>query len=241
MKVYAKEFEISVERQRSAGWYRERAGKPSASALGTLFDTKANGEPSSKAREYLKQLAFERKFDTIFERFQTKAMADGTFFEDFTKQVYERETGNKLVEAFSYISDWFVATPDALVAELEVAGKRRQRGLLECKVVGDSTFMEIAEKGIPLDHELQMQGQMMATGFDWVDYIVVNLKTRAYLIIRLKRNNKLIKRIYERLHEPLDFPEFQNFEVKRFDDNLLQEYMGNSISEETTTIDNLGF
>lgn len=237
MKKYAKEFRLSTAPQRTPLWYKERAGIPSASGLGFLFDTLKDGySPSAKAKKYLKQLAFERKFGVTFENFVTKAMADGTFFEDFAKMVYVKETRNLLSESFSYVSDWFVATPDANVLE------KGKKGLLECKIVGDATFMALMEEGIPIGHELQTQSQLMASGLDWVDYIVVNLKTRAYFILRVHRNNKLIKRIYERLHEPLDLPVLQDVGVKQFDENLLQDFMGdNQLKEEDLIIEDLPF
>lgn len=231
MKKYAKEFHISTEPQRSPGWHKERVGIPTASGLGFMFDTLKDGYTlSAKAKKYLKQLAFERKFGVAFELFQTKAMADGTFFEDFAKMVYEKETGNILSEAFSYISPWFIATPDARVHDKNA---RVKHGGLECKIVGDKTFLDMMENGIPIAHELQTQGQMMATGWDWVDYIVVNLKTRAYFIIRVKRNEKLIERIYQRLHEPLNLPDLKDVGVKRFDEDMLQGFMGSNNLKES--------
>lgn len=245
MKKFSKEFTVSTAPQRSPLWYAERAGKPSASGLGFLFDTLKDGyTPSAKAKQYLKQLAYERKFGVTYQIHQTKPMADGVFFEDFAKMVYVRETGNHLTEAFSYVSDWFVATPDAYVLKPSdkpnmIGGVEARRhnlvdGLLECKIVGDKTFMEMMENGIPIAHELQTQGQLMASGLDWVDYIVVNLKTRAYFIIRVTRNNKLIKRIYERLHEPLDLPKLDSVvDIKRFDEDALEGWMNyNNIKEQ---------
>ena len=239
MKKYAKEFTISTAEQRSPQWYKERAGIPSASGLGFLFDTLKDGyTPSAKAKKYLKQLAFERKFGVTFENFVTKAMADGTFFEDFAKMVYVKKTKNILSEAYSSISPWFVATPDGNVFDV----KLRKYGGLECKIVGDATFMQLMEEGIPINHELQTQSQMMARGWDWVDYIVVNLKTRAYFILRVPRNNKLIKRIYERLHQPLDLPILKDVGVEQFDDNLLREFMGeNQLQDEDLIIKDLPF
>ena len=239
MKKYAKEFVISTAEQRSPEWFKERAGIPSASGLGFLFDVLKDGyTPSAKAKKYLRQLAFERKFGVTFEMFQTKAMADGTFFEDFAKMVYERETKNILTVSTSYVAPWFVATPDGKVFDV----KLRKYGGLECKIVGDKTFMALMEEGASVEHELQTQGQMMATGWDWVDYIVVNLKTRAYFIQRVPRNNVLIKRIYERLHEPLNLPDLKDVGVKQFDENLLREFMGdNSLREEDLIIPDLGF
>lgn len=240
MKRYSKEFVISTAPQRSVAWYAERAGKPSASGLGFLFDTLKDGyTPSAKARKYLRQLAFERKFGVTFENFVTKPMADGIFFEDFAKMVYARDTGYSVEPATSYVSDWFVATPDGHVRMSTQGGRS---GLLECKIVGDQTFMTMIEDGAPIAHELQTQGQMMASGYDWVDYIVVNLKTKAYFIQRVPRNNKLIKRIYERLHEPLDLPELKDVGVKQFDENLLKEFIGdNQLQEKDLIIEDLPF
>lgn len=239
MKKYAKEFVISTAEQRSPEWFAERAGIPSASGLGFLFDVLKDGyTPSAKAKKYLRQLAFERKFGVTFEIFQTKAMKDGVFFEDFAKMVYERKTENILTVSTSYVSPWFVATPDAKVFDTTI----KKYGGLECKIVGDKTFMELMEEGIPLGHELQTQGQMLATGWDWVDYIVVNLKTRAYFVQRAPRNNKLINRIYERLHEPLDLPILKDVGVEKFDENLLQDFMGdNSLTDKDLIIEDLGF
>lgn len=240
MKKYAKEFRISTEEQRSPGWFKERAGIPSASGLAFLFDVLKDGyTPSAKQKKYLQQLAFERKFKTVFENFQTKAMRDGVFFEPFAKEVYQRETGNILSESTSYVSDWFIATPDAKVFDKNA---KRKHGGLECKVVGDKTFIAIMEEGIPIEHERQVQSQMMATGWDWVDYIVVNLKTRAYFMIRVKRNEKLINRIYERLHEPLDLPELKDANVKQFEEGMLREFMGdNSLKDDDLVIEDLPF
>lgn len=234
MKKYAKEFKVSTAPQRSPQWYIERAGIPSASGLGLLFDVTNAGKPTAKAKEYLKQLAYERKFKTTYEKFDTKAMQDGRYYEDFAKLVYQRDTGNKLAEATSYISDWFVATPDAHVQEItkvgdvEVLGKK---GLLECKIVGDKSFLEFIEESLPIEHELQTQGQMLASGVDWVDYIIVNIKTRAFYVRRVPRNNKMIKRIYERLHQPLDLPRLDFGDVKQFDENLLEQYVSGTVAD----------
>lgn len=237
MKKYAKEFRLSTAPQRSPQWYTERAGKPSSSGLPFLFDVLKDGvTPSAKAKAYLKQLAFERKFGVTYDKFDTKAMQEGRYWEDFAKMVYERETGNTLEEAFSYISSWFVSTPDAIVYEKskkpnltsEGLAMRRHtigKGLLECKILGDESFMTAMEEGLSIDHERQTQSQLMASGLDWVDYIVLNIKTKHFFILRVHRNNKLINRIYERLHEPLDLPELKDIGVKQFDDDLLQSYI----------------
>lgn len=165
-------------------------------------------------------------------------MADGVFFEDFAKMVYVDETGNSISEAFSFVSGWFISTPDAFVLERGTS----KAGGLECKIVGDKSFMITMEEGIPIGHELQTQSQMMASGWDWVDYIVVNLKTKHYFIQRIHRNNKLIKRIYERLHEPLELPELKDVGVKRFDDTMLDSWMtGNNVKDQELEILDLPF
>ncbi len=239
MKKYAKEFKESSALQRSPQWYKERAGIPSSSGLAFLFDVLKDGyTPSAKAKNYLKQLAYERKFGITYDVFVTKPMADGVFFEDFGRMVYERDTGNVLSVSNSFVSPWFVSSPDAKVFDV----KLKKHGGLEIKIVGDKTFLELMQEGMPIEHERQTQSQMMATGWDWVDYIVVNLKTKHYFIQRVYRNNALIKRIYERLHEPLDLPILKDVGVKRFDENLLQGFMdGNNLKESDLVIEDLPF
>lgn len=240
MKKYAKEFKESDAPQRTPKWYAERAGIPSSSGLAFLFDTlKDNYTLSAKGRNYLAQLAYERKFGVTYDIFVTKPMADGVFFEDFGKMVYEQETGNVLSVSNSFISPWFVSSPDAKVYD---AKAKRKHGGLEVKIVGDKTFLELMQEGMPIEHERQTQSQMMATGWDWVDYIVVNLKTKHFFIQRVHRNDKLIKRIYERLHEPLNLPVLKDVGVKKFDDGLLDQWMGNNnVTPSDLIIPDLGF
>lgn len=231
---YSKEFRLSTSIQRSPEWYKERAGLPSASGLGALLDRLKNGEPSAKSRDYRRQLAFERKFGVNYSQFQTKAMSDGIFYEDFAKKIYQKETGHKISEAFSYISDWFVATPDATVGP---------DGLLECKVVGDDTFMSIIEDGVPRAHMLQMQGQLLASGKDWVDYKAVNIKTKSYILLTVSRDEDLIQEIYDRLHEPLDLPELKSdhLRVAGFNDKDLDSWYDQNKPDDNYKIENLGF
>ena len=225
-----KDFTKSENGQRTHDWYAERVGVPSASNLGAFLDTLKNGQPSARNREYRKQLAFERRFNTRFEKFSTKAMSEGIFYEDFARRLYSEEAKVEVQEETSYISDYFIATPDGAIG---------QAGLLECKVVGDSTFIDIIENGVPKDHYLQMQGQLMATGREWVDYIAVNIKTRAYIIIRVERDSETIQMIYDKLHEPLDLPDLPAEQVKRFTAETLDEWL--EPQQEITIIKDLGF
>lgn len=223
-----KDFYISAAPQRSPEWFSERAGKPSASRLGALMDTLKSGAPSQKQKDYLMELAYERVFGVNFDHYVNDAMRDGLYFEDLARQLYTRDTGNEVKVATSYVSDWFVATPDGLVDT---------DGLLECKVVRDNTFLSILENGQPREHYLQCQGQLMATGRKWVDYIAVNIKTKAYIVMRVERDKDTIKGIYDRLHEELELPELDTSHIKRFDDKTLQSYM-NSMADDNNINDN---
>lgn len=235
MKYSNKDFTVSKHPQRTAGWYAERAGIPSASKLGDLFDTLKNGTPSAKSKEYRKQLAFERAFETTFDTFQTKAMADGVFFEDFAKQLYIEYSGNTLTENGSYVSPWLIVTPDALVDE------KGDSGVLECKVVGDNTFMDVLENGVPSNHAWQLQAQLLATGFMWADYIVVNIKTRAYVVKRVSRDEAMIQEIYDRLHEELELPDISAAGVKRFTEDEVRNYIGDTPLEQGVAAVDLPF
>lgn len=226
-KKYAKDFKQSTYQQRTDGWYKERVGKPSASRLGDFMNYTKAGLAGYKRKEYMRQLAFERLFNTNFMVFESQAMRDGVFYEDFAKQLYTRETKTEVKGVNSFISDYFVATPDGLVGD----------GLLECKVVGDGTFAEYLVDGVKQDHALQVQGQLLATGRDWCDYVIVNLKTRAYAIHRLYRDNNMIQMIYDKLHEPLELPELDNKLAKRFDSQLVVDYLAGKNSEEVKRVE----
>lgn len=179
-------FEYFAGEQRTPEWYKLRLGKVTASQLHAwLAVSKAKGKEGKplKARlDYEKELLFERRFNTSFERFVTDAMQDGIDFEDFARKEYARLTGAEVKECGAWFNDYFVASPDGVIERPDTAGQ----GLLEIKIVKDNTFSDILTDGVPDKYMKQIQGQLWASGLKWSDFVAVNLNTKKMKVIRVE-------------------------------------------------------
>ena len=219
-KDIAKDFKESDAEQLSPQWFADRVGKPSASRLGDLMarlkpkKDQEVGDRAQKSKDYLDELAYEKAFGHKFEKFTTQAMQTGVDYEDLVAQEYAKKVHSSTLEAHSYISDYFVATPDR-----KVVTDKGEHGLLECKVLGDNSFADLLRNGICENHRLQVQGQLMATGADWCDYAAVNLSSHAIVILRQTRDDETIEAIYKEV-KGLDIPEMpmDNCSVFSYDD-----------------------
>lgn len=209
-------FIQSTAEQRSPEWFAERAGKSTASRLSDLMDTLKNGNPSQKQKDYLLQLAFERKYNTVFEFFETSAMREGVYFEDFAKEQFAksmREMFSKeglelqIADSNAWVSDLFVASPDGLIVSIK-EGAEHVVGIVEIKILGDKSYSNVVQSGIPTKYLWQMQGQMLATNTPYGYFIAMHIKTRKFTVIRVERNQDMIDRIIERVSN-LVLPELQ--------------------------------
>jgi exodeoxyribonuclease (lambda-induced) len=173
--------------QGSPEWVEARVGKVTASRLKDwLAVSKRDGKPLKARLDYERELAFEVEFKVPFERFVTNAMLQGQEMEEFLKRQYEKEFDVIVKPTGAYYSDSFVASPD---------GEIGTDGLIECKWVYDTTFSEVLTDGVKEDHMLQIQGQLWASNRKWCDYVVGNGHTGKYVVIRVERDEKMIKAI----------------------------------------------
>ena len=180
-------FKYSDAPQRSPEWIETRVGKVTASRLKDwLAVSKRDGKPLKARADYERELAFEVEFKVPFERFVTDAMLQGQQMEEFLKRQYEEHYGVIVKPVGCYYSDAFVASPDGEISD---------DGLIECKWVYDTTFSEVLTEGVPGDHMLQMQGQLWASGRKWCDYVVGNQHTGKFVVIRVERDEEVIKAI----------------------------------------------
>lgn len=189
-------FQYSDVPQRTPEWYAIRRGKIGASSLWRwLSVSKAKttvGKPLKERLDYEKELIFERQFETTFERYTNSAMQDGIDFEDFGRKQYELIVGEKLLEVGCWYNDFFVASPDRKVVN--------DNGGIEIKILKDNSFLELLGAKALLEtndqeglektttvhkHWKQVQGQLWATGWDYVDYVAVNFDTKKVVIIRI--------------------------------------------------------
>lgn len=184
--------------QRSPEWYKARLGKPTASRLVDLMArSKRDGKPLKACTDYLLELAFERKFERAFEKFVTGPMQKGILYEDFAKREYELITNHTVTPTGCWHSEVFAASPDGLVGE---------DGLVEIKIMMDTSFVDLLMNDVPEAHYLQIQGNLWATGRKWCDHVAVNLSTRKACITRVEADEETIGRIQEAV---TDIPEME--------------------------------
>lgn len=196
-------FEYSDAPQRSPAWFKIRMGKVSASRLEDwLAVSKAKdaaGKPLKARLDYEKELRFERQFNTSFEKFMTEAMQDGVDYEDFARKQYELLTKTHAVEVGCWYNEYFVASPDRTIGD---------DGLIEVKILRDTSFTDVLISGVPSRHWNQIQGQLWATGRLWCDYVSVNLNTKKMVVIRVEADTEFHKKIEASVQEPLITEEF---------------------------------
>jgi predicted phage-related endonuclease len=186
--VPAKGFNYSTAPQRSPEWNSIRAPRIGASEIGKYMAKGKNGQYLVGRKEVEKKIAFSKAFGVPMENFVNGAMQAGIDNEDFVADEYAKQTGKELATVGCAYNEWFVASPDrAIVGE---------NGGVEIKWLFDNEFAELLLTGFPKDlHYDQMQGQMWAFGWDFVDYVAGNGNTGKFYIVRVKRNDKRIEEI----------------------------------------------
>lgn len=186
-------FKLLDAPQGSPEWVEARVGKVTASRLKDwLAVSKRDGKPLMARLDYERELAFEVEFKVPFERFVTNAMLQGQEMEEFLKRQYAQHYDVIVKPVGAYYSDSFVASPDGEVGD---------DGLVECKWVYDNTFSKVLTEGVQDDHMLQIQGQLWASDRKWCDYVVGNQHTGKFVVIRVERDEDIIKQIADSLKD----------------------------------------
>lgn len=190
--------------QRVPEWYAIKRGRIGASSLyrwlATSKAAKTLGQPLKPRLDYEKELMFERQFNTSFEIYVNSAMQEGIDYEDFAAKQYALLKSVTLEEQGCYYNDFFCASPDRKIAGLNAG--------IEVKIVKDNTFTEILVSGVPDNHYKQIQGQLWATGWDYVDYVALNFNTKKLIVIRVQRDEELIDYLKLSVQEKLVVSEF---------------------------------
>jgi len=188
----AEGFTYSDAPQGSPEWVQSRHAKVTASRLGDWLAVGKNGKPLKRRTDYEVEIAYEKQFKVSFQKFVTKAMQDGIGFEGSLADAYSSAIGVPVEKCGFFYSDKFGASPDRLVGD---------DGLLECKILGDNSFADVLQNGVPTDHYLQIQGQLLATGRKWGDYVAGNLNTSKFKVIRVEPDTDTIQCIRDSLSD----------------------------------------
>ena len=200
------DFEYLDVEQRSEPWFKVRLGRFTASRLSDLMArSKRDGAPLKACTDYLREKWFEKQFGISFSNYVTDAMLEGQIYEEFAKKQYAEIKKAAVLRCGCWYNDKFVASPDGLVFPIylgmpEVPTTENCEGIVEIKILRDNTFTEVLLSGVPEKHFLQIQGQLMASGKDWCDYVAVNLATKKLSIWRVLPNKETFKAIEEALN-----------------------------------------
>lgn len=189
--------------QQTPEWFKLRIGKITASRLADwMAVSKAKGKEGQplKARlDYETELMFERQFNVAYNNYISEAMEDGVNYEAFAADQYEKIKKVETRRCGAWYNDTFMASPDRTVGD---------DGLVEIKVVRDNTFTDILINGVPDKWWKQIQGQLMASGRKWCDFVALNLSTQKIKIIRVEPDKEFFEYLELALEEKLVVAEF---------------------------------
>lgn len=175
-------FTYSDAPQKSPEWLEIKRGKIGSSSLWrwlSVSKAKATmGKPLKGRLDYEKELLFERQFNTNFQVWVSGAMQEGIDFEDFAAKQYEKIENVKVLQVGCWYNNYFVASPDR-----KITGRRAG---IEIKILKDNSFTEVLMSGVPEKHWQQIQGQLWAANWDYVDYVAMNFNTKKVAIVRVE-------------------------------------------------------
>lgn len=178
--------------QRTEEWFRERAGKVTASRVSDVIAKTKSGYSASRAN-YRAQLVAERLSGIAQEGFSNAAMQWGTDTEPQARDVYAFATGLDVVEV------GFIRHPAIEMAGASPDGLVCVDGLLEIKCPNTATHLEtLLSREIPAKYVPQMAWQMACTGRAWCDFVSFDPRLPAkhqIFIQRYHRDEKYIKEL----------------------------------------------
>lgn len=180
--------------QNSEEWGALRLGKFTASTFSDLFmDKKTAGYQKA-----IIKVAYERVTGEGEETFSNKWMQRGNEKEAFAAENYEMLTFNSLENAGFYEFNEFVgASPDR-----KIIG---QNGGCEFKCPSFQVYHEYLETmKIPKGYFWQIHGQLLCTGWDYIDYFPYSSSKLKQILIRVERDELIINQLEEKLSECIE-------------------------------------
>lgn len=177
--------------QNTEDWNLLRRGKFTCSIFDDLFMAKN----TAGYRNAIYQVVFERLTGETPESFSGNWMERGHELEVDGLEKYELLTFNKVSNGgFVELNEWIGGSPDGFIG----------KNLVECKCPKYSTQIDyLMSKQLPKIYEKQVQGQLYVTGAKWCDFMCYHPKLKP-LIIRVKRDEEMIKEIESKLNESIE-------------------------------------
>jgi predicted phage-related endonuclease len=180
--------------QNSEEWDGLRLGKFTASTFSDLFmDKKTAGYQKA-----IIKVAYEIVTGESEESYNNKWMQRGHEKEPFARENYELLTFNQLENGGFYeYSEFIGASPDA-----KIIG---QNGGCEFKCPSFQVYNEYLEtKKIPKSYYWQIHGQLLCTGWDFIDYMPYSSPKLKQILIRVERDDKVLELLKSKLNECIE-------------------------------------
>jgi hypothetical protein len=179
--------------QNSESWDSLRMGKFTASTFGDIFMSKTTAGYNNA----ITKVAFERVTEESEEKYSNKWMQRGHEKEPFARENYELLTFNTLENGGFYeYSDFIGASPDA-----KITG---QNGGCEFKCPSFQMYREYLETNkLPKNYFWQVHGQMLCTGWDFIDYMPFSSPKLKQILITVKRDPIILEQLEEKLNEAI--------------------------------------
>ncbi len=188
-----------MSNQGTPEWLAERLGYVTASRISNVLSKGKGLAESLTRKKYLYQIIAERLSNQPQESYTNSSIQWGTETEPLARLAYESETCNFVTEV-GFVKhptiEWTGASPDGLVGD---------DGLIEIKCPNTSTHIDtLLNDTIDKAYVYQMQWQMECTGRAWCDFVSYDPRigeSNALKVIRVNRDNELIKTIKKSIAE----------------------------------------
>jgi len=180
--------------QNSEGWDDLRRGKFTASTFADLFMDKK----TATYQKAIIKVAYEIVTGESEESYSNRWMQRGHEKEPFARENYEMITFNELENGGFWEYNEFVgASPDA-----KIVGKN---GGCEFKCPSFHVYNEyLRTQKIPKDYFWQIHGQLLCTGWDFIDYMPYSSPKLKQILIRVERDEAIIRQLYDKLEECIE-------------------------------------
>jgi len=182
--------------QNQEEWLSLRTGKFTASTFSDLFAKR----DSVTYRKAIINVAYERVTGESEESYSNKWMQRGHEREPFARELYESLTFTELENGGFYeYNDFVGASPDAKIKGLN--------GGCEFKCPSFPVYHEFLESGfkkIPSTYFWQVHGQLLCTGWDFIDYMPYSHPKLKTVPLRIERDERAIQMLLEQLNAAIE-------------------------------------
>jgi len=175
--------------QNSDEWFSLRLGRFTASTFGDLFM-----KPDTKTyQNAIIKVAYEKVTGESEESYSNKWMQRGHEREPLAREAYELLTFSTVEPGGFYEYNEFIgASPDGKI--------QGENGGCEFKCPSFQIYHEYLETGkLPKSYYWQIHGQLLCTGWDFIDYMPFSSLKLKLITLRVYRDDKVLDQLKSKL------------------------------------------